>query len=258
MNKKGLDYAALLLLIVIIGLVIIFVQVQTKFSKVSTLGEHQTKILNVNNEINFFESYLKTASKEAFDSALLDVLNAKITSSQTEEINPQECTVPRLSETFEPELTNRFNYYLKPYLAYLGEDDGFEPIDTDFLLGVDGTNIIVSAKKQVTINFVDDVGQFGYRPVVSIDRGNKLREYENWADTIKTITKICDKNQNPIACSKVFTDIYEWKIQETTTPNLYNLVIPISTQEFWGQTFHQRMCFTVKMEKTQAQSTPTP
>lgn len=255
MNKKGLDYAALLLLIVIIGLVIIFVQVQTKFNQVSALGEHQVKILNTNNEMNFFESYLRTASKASFDSALLDILNAKISSSQTEEINPQECTVPRLPETFEPELTNRFNYYLKPYLSYLGEDEGFEPIETDFLLGVDSTNILVSAKKQITITFVDDVGKFSYRPVVEIDRGNKLREYENWADTIKTITEVCDKNPNPLDCSKIFTDIREWNIQETTTPNLYNIVIPISTQEFFGTTFHQRICFTIKMEKT---GTPTP
>ncbi len=256
MNKKGIDYAALLLLVVIIGLVIIFIQVQTKFNQVSTLGEHQTKILNTNNEMKFFESYLKTASKEAFDSALLDVLNAKITSSQTEEPNPQECTAPRLPETFEPELTNRFNYYLKPYLSYLGQDEGFEPIETDFLLGVDGTDILVSSKKQITINFVDDVGQFSYRPVVEIDRANKLREYESWADTIGTITKICDKNQNPAECSKVFTDIYGWAINETATPNFYNLIIPISTQEFFGTTFHQRICFTIKMEKT-SQTSPT-
>jgi hypothetical protein len=235
---------------VIIGLVIIFVQVQTKFSNVSTLGEHQIKILNTNNEMNFFESYLRTASKASFDSALLDILNAKISSSQTEEINPQECTAPRLPETFEPELTNRFNYYLKPYLSYLGEDEGFEPIETDFLLGVDGTNVIVSATKPVIINFVDDVGQFSYRPVIEIDRGNKLREYENWADTIKTITTTCDKNPNPAECGKIFADIREWTIKETATPNFYNLIIPISTQEFWGQTFHQRICLTIKMEKT--------
>ena len=250
MNKKGYDYAALLLLVVIIGLVMLFVQIQTKFNDVSTLGKHQTKILNINNEVTFFESYLKIASKEAFDSALLDVLNAKIVFSQTDEVKAEECTIPRLPKTFEPELTNRFNYYLKPYLSYLGEDEGFEPITTEFLVGLENNDVIVSAVKPVKVNFVEKNGQFIYRPIVTINRANKLNEYASWVDTISTITKMCNKSKDPIACSETFTSIMEWKIQNSAQPNIYYLIIPLSTQEMWGSTVNQRICFAVNIEKS--------
>jgi len=248
MNKKGFDtYAALLLVVVIIALGILFVQIQTKFSKISTIGEHQTKILGMNNELDLFEFYLTMASEYSFDNALLDVINAKPFITTSEKIEFGQCTEPIISESFEPKLTERFNYYLKQYLVYFGKDSNFELMETDFLLGASGLDIIVSSKNQITMNFRDKDGKFIYRPVVLIDRANKLREYKSWTDLIKTITKMCNKSEDPMVCGKTFTEIYGWNITEEE--GIYYVIIPLRTIEAWG-TAYEKVCFKIQMEKS--------
>jgi len=271
LNKKALEYSSLLFLVVIIGLVIIFVQIQTKFQKTHSMGEHQFNIITLNDKIDFFNSYLQSAARYSFDSALLDVINAKVHFPIQEEVSLDQCTNPELFDNLEPKLTERFNYYFKNFLEQLGGDDGVQvPEENQFLLGQNGNNIIVTSLKSFNITFANDYGQANYRPIFSIERAEKMEKYAQMNEKIKEIIRDCNRVLDPTDCSiQKISDLPDWKIlkltdiekqeipelswgipKEKKTPgaaeqNTY-LILITTSKGSWGD---PKICFKIELEQ---------
>lgn len=271
LKKATAEYTSLQLLVVIICLSILFVQLQTKFEKTKSMGEHQFNILAVNDKIDFLNFYLKDSARYSFESALLDVIGAKQHFPlYKEEVSLDQCTRPDLPEYFEPKLTERFNHYFNNFLEQLGGDDGAQvPENNQFLLGQDGNKIIITSLKSFNLSFADNYGEANYRPIVSIERGEKLENYIQMNEKIKEIIKECNNVLDPKGCSfQKISNLPDWKIlklselekQELPTlpwelpkekkapdlsgQNTYLILITIQ-KSGWGD---QKICFKIELE----------
>lgn len=199
MNKKGLDYAALLLLVVIIGLVIIFVQVQSKLDKVSNLGVNQENILRVNNDVKLFERYLRDASEIAMGNVLVEF-------SEIGRTKEEACPLIKKDSSpviLEPHLTTFFNQHINPYLMNHAIISKYDIPVNNFKIGIEGNDFVISAVKPITMKLAGEKGEVSVRPIIILPNYvDRFGEYDEYLERARNVLRNCDGNENPFECSK--------------------------------------------------------
>src|SRR3989344_3813610 len=74
MNKKGIDYAALLVVVVLICIGVLYISVLEKKQAVGrSFGKTQLDILNANNDLYYYEIYVRNAAKIALKETIKEL-----------------------------------------------------------------------------------------------------------------------------------------------------------------------------------------
>ncbi|RMD58277.1 hypothetical protein D6825_01395 [Candidatus Woesearchaeota archaeon] len=73
MNSKGLDYAALLVLITLAGSAMLYLQVSKKWDAINSkqLGELQESILEVESQVRLYEAFVRSAARRSIEKVAL-------------------------------------------------------------------------------------------------------------------------------------------------------------------------------------------
>lgn len=253
MNKKGQDYAALLLLVVIIGLVIIFVQVQNKFNNVSNLGANQENILRVNNDIKLFERYLRDASEIAMGNVLVEFSEI----GRAKEDGCPLITKESSPIILEPHLTTRFNQHINLYLINHAIISKYDIPVNNFKIGIDGNDFVISAVKPITMKLAGEKGEVSVRPIIVLPNYvDRFGEYDEYMEKARTVLRNCDGKENPFECSKshlntdAVWELYDYqasggRIQGITTKPIEIDMYKVPNTNNYKITFHTSYRSTV-------------
>jgi len=248
MNKKGIDYAALLTVMVLISLVSLFANLQTKlYTTGRFLGDAQSPMIGINNEVQFYQAYVKEAAKLAAEKTVNDVAQNPQYQGlgisdciQLNTINlPKQLTQTNLQEG----INTAFNYNINRYMTEYKQKTGYDiPMNNFKISALKGEFIGVSVKPTI-IPIKDFSGKFlgnaSFRPSFKIPYKH---EFETYPDIIRTLTAIvqqCSYTANPSECTikslptkwKVEQngDIFKFRIPRGTTETCYALIIPPKT-----------------------------
>ncbi|VVB81071.1 Uncharacterised protein [uncultured archaeon] len=248
MNKKGLDYAALLTVIVLISLVTLFANLQGKLYKTGRfLGDAQSPMLSINTEAQFYQAYVKEAAKLAIEQTVNDVAQ----NPQYQGLSPSDCVqlntlnLPKqLAYTnLHDGINTAFNKNMNKYMTEYAQKTKYTiPLDNFKATAFKGELTGVSVKP-TTIPIKDYAGKvFGnasFRPSIKIQYNHGFETYPEIFRTLTAIVGQCSYATDTAACTiKILPanwkieqkgDIFQFRIPRGTTETCYALIIPPKT-----------------------------
>ncbi len=238
-GKKGLDYAALLFVVVMIGVTTLYIQMDMVADTVPDphkLGKIQTPILKVNTEIQLIKIFLESAANQATNKTIDYVAKYPIHQGFTEPAvgcptlntlqHPKTITRPDLAKG----ITGAFNAHIGLYLEEYKTKTGIE-IPTNYELYIEKGEITGIALKP-TIQLIkdtngQDIGTVSFRANFKIKYDHKLEEYPKIYDGLEFIAQQCSYDLVPEMCVAEITPS-EWKAKRVS-PTEFEFTIPRGT-----------------------------
>ena len=233
-NKKGLDYAALLMVVVAISIVALHSQVTSKLHSMNRdFGDSQSALLSINPEVRFYEVYVSQAAKSAFDKtyASLDGLCIQMNNAETPE------RILSLQDIIQAKFNQELNPYLTQYKTRKTQEyPGYSvPID-NIVLSVDQDTLTGAAVQPTTLPMLNRrgevIGSIFYRPTFKIEHEKNIQALITDQQTLHTLATGCSQTANPAEC--IASKNTQWTIVQNdnafdlTTPEqfCYRLILP--------------------------------
>ena len=223
-GKRGVDYAIMLLIVVVMGLLTLFIQIDNKVDSIpKDIGFEQATVMRVDAEKGFITAFVRSAAKHAMAGAVRDVASNPIyqgfsTSGQG------KCAVvneQRIREVKMPNIaggiTAAFNRYMNPYLdAYQREKQVNIPT-SNYELYVEKGQVSGIALRPVIMPLQDvagrNVGKISFKPSFKLAYDHKFEEYPLIFDRLNDIAQQCPSAPDPVICAEGKKLADNWQIE---------------------------------------------
>jgi len=205
-GKKGIDYAVLLAVIVIISVVVLYINLNKKVESTEKfMGDTQSGVLRINNEVLYYQAYINKAAQLSIKAAVDDMarfpqfqgLPASGTTADgciilnTEEDPTRLSHTPSFHEGINVAFNNQMNKHLKEY----AQKTGYEIPPGNFKVSAFTGELIGVAVKPTRIPVKDyagrKMGDAYFRPSFKIKYDHKIDEYPRIFDILAKIAKQC-------------------------------------------------------------------
>lgn len=244
--KKGLDYAVLLLVITIIGIVALVVAISDQLNVVNQgIAQSQIATLNAAPEAKFVDAYISSAARFALSDAFAEYANPQaqnIPGDTCGELNtlaePKNLTPIDFRQTINELFNAKNNLYLRRYLAFTDLElphDNYElAITTNHIIGVPLRPVTLTLENV----YGTTIGKLSYRPSFTIDiQQHPFNEYPELYLTLTIIANTCARTPNPQECAEQLSpstwdvlplenDRYQFTIPVDETSPCYLLYLP--------------------------------
>lgn len=256
MNKKGLDYAALLTVIVLISVITLYFVLQENLSAQKEIGTFQQPILQLAYDAENLETYLQRSTPTAYEQALRTVLSdpgkyasgCQPTAACPQLNNPEHPTtiscIPDIPTVVSKELNNKF----KDYLAVYNNLEGLSITTTYEFAFLPGKIVAVALTPvELPVRTAQKTplylpGKATFTPSFSVPLEHELEKFPNIFATLERLAKNCaitPEGTTAAECAKQIAP--DWKIEQKDddarftipirdTTVCYSLVFPEITQ----------------------------
>ena len=244
-GKKGY-YTASLTVIVLISVIVIYTGLQSKLTDIgSNIGDAQSPIIGINNEVQFYQAYVQDAAKLAIEKAVDDVaVFPQLQGLSTPEtIAAGYCTYlntrerpQRLAYTvhFHEGIKAAFNQNMNIHLARYTDKTGLAIPLNNFEVTAFKGELIGVARKPTEIPIKDYAGRVlgtaGFRPSFKIKYNHKFEEYPQIFEVLANMARQCSYTPDPAECNAVKSVPNNWKV-EVIGADTYQFKIPRGKKE---------------------------
>ncbi len=197
LNKKALDYAMLLWVVVAIAVLLLYVGLQSRITRVGTIGEVEIPIMRTQAEKDFLINYVTEAAR-------LSMPATQKTEACAFANTKDRPTMLTLQLNVSDSKTKEFNKKMDEYLtAYATKTKQDIPL-TNYELYITKGEIAGIAIEPVIMPLKDFTGQtigaFTFKPNFKIKYDHKLEEYPQIKTILEMIAKECSDIEKPEDC----------------------------------------------------------
>jgi len=248
LNKRGIDYALLLWVIVAIGVIMLYVNLQDRVTRTGLVGEVEIPILRSEAERLYFDNFIKNAAQISIVGAMEDIASTSyglLTVGDCVILNTETklttLNLPKVVNAATGAFNTRMNNYLKEYQSKTDQQIPISNYELYFTKGkVSGIAIIpiVMPIKDFTGG---TIGKFSYHPNFEIKYAHEIEQYMDTFEILELIADKCAKSKDAMKCiseyesaTKTWTiekqgDMLTFVVPHRPESSCYALILPKSS-----------------------------
>jgi len=257
MNKKGW-YAPFLVILVIAAVIIVYVELQSKTAGFGRyIGDTQSAILGVDNEVLFYEAYLTVSAERALTPTLADLFSSLEHQELAAAPLRDKCALLNTNESprtlahtpaLHGGLTRLFNDQLNPYLERYASQRGWQIPRNNFEISIADDTVTIVALRPTFFPVRDHLGgtlgRANYKPSLDVAFASPLNldSYANFFRALTAVAEDCSYASEQAACARDilgsgvtiqelsentlgFTFLVDFGLAQITSP-CYSLILP--------------------------------
>jgi len=199
LNKKALDYAMLLWVVVAIAVLLLYVGLQSRITRVGTIGEVEIPVMRIQAEKDFLINYVTEAARLSMPAT--EKTEACIYANTKD--RPTQLTLQlNVSDSKTKDFNKKMDEYLTAYATKTKQDI---PL-TNYELYLTRGEIAGIAIEPVIMPLKDFTGQtigaFTFKPNFKIVYSHRFDEYPQIKTILEIMTKECSDIEKPEDCIK--------------------------------------------------------
>jgi len=203
-NKKGIDYAVLLVVVVFISVGALYGQVSKQPGSLEKLGEAQTPILQANVEARLLETYMRESAKLSIEETKQKIRHSGPDSCIVSNTRAQPEVVSSILPLVEQKFTESFDVYLSRYESEKSKrSPGWQIPRNALSLAVSDSNVIGIYEKPIRIPLIDvvgkDAGSVVLRPAFEV-RSDAFKSLSAGFKEVESIASSCSQSSNISDC----------------------------------------------------------
>lgn len=222
MNRKGVDFAAFMIIIAWFAIMLWFVSLASKHKAVGhDLGDVQFPVLKINSDVRFYQVFVREAGKLASQGAMNAVLGnpARIEGVAVEKgcvmLNMGDESKAIVWPSVQGAIGREFNKRMDGYLRKYAENTKWKIPSSDFELFVENNKVTGVAVRPTELSVGDgkQVGTAFFRPSFEVEFDTGVSAFVDALKRLDVVAASCSFQADPLVCARQ-KSIETWKVEK--------------------------------------------